>query len=206
MKKLAATIIACVLFAAVPASADLAWDYYRRGLESSFACKKIEYFSKAIKLDPNLAAAYEKRAIHYFFQEEFDRAIADYTRVVELVAGNAEAYKMRGLNYLRKGHRQGFMAEVKRLAHRYMNMGSGDSRELLSLAIADFSRAIELDPQMAAAFAYRAEAYRLVGMMTEAIRDASAAIHLKRDPQSTALGYAALAEAYRQLGKNELYE
>ena len=45
---------------------SLAWGqdaiyFYNRGLESSMANKRIEYFTKAIQLNPNLAEAYEKR-------------------------------------------------------------------------------------------------------------------------------------------------
>ena len=206
VKDTIAAVLIGLCLAATSVSAQEAMHYYNRGLESSLAYKRVEYFTKALHLDPNLAEAYEKRAIHYFFQVKLDKAIQDYTRVVELKPNSPEAYKMRGMAYLKKGHSEGFRAELERLAYHYWQLGVSQSDEFLARAIEDFTRAIELNPQAAKPYSYRAKAYRLVGMIDEAIRDATEAIELQVDPQSSAMAHQTLAEIYRRLGQTELYE
>ena len=81
------TIVFSVIYlclAATAATGQDAMEFYNRGVKSSLSYKKIEFFTKALQIDPNLAEAYTERAIHYYFQEHFDRAIEDYSRVREI--------------------------------------------------------------------------------------------------------------------------
>lgn len=204
-KTIVFAIIYLFLAVAVATGQD-AMEFYNRGLKSSLSYKKIEYFTKALQIDPNLAEAYEQRAIHYYFQERFDRAIEDYSRVIELKPYHADAYCMRGMAYLKKAHGEGIMAEINRLVHRHRQPGVPENRNLLVKAIDNFSRAIKMDPQMATAYSYRAEAYRLNGNIDEAVLDVTRAIELQGDQKNTAHAYDVLALIYRQLGQNELYE
>ena len=206
MKRIAvATLVYCFLTAAAALAQD-AVELYNRGLRSSLANKKIAYFTKALQLNPNLAEAYEKRAIHYYFQEKLDKAIQDYTRVIELKPDSLNAYLLRGLAFLKKGHGEGLIAEINRLALRYTGLGEPEDSKALERAIEDFSYVIKMDPRQAAAYSYRAEACRLLGMIDEAIRDSTTAIQLRGDQKSTAYAYATRAEIYRRLGQNELYK
>ena len=163
-------------------TASAAWGkdamyFYNRGVESSMANKRIEYFTKAIQLNPKLAEAYEKRALHYYYQWKYDKAIQDYTRVIELLPESAEAHRMRGVSHLKKGE--------------------------LERAISDFSRAVEIDPKLASAYGYRAEALRLMGMIEEALVDSTKAIHLKGDQRTIATAYRTRAKAHKELGHVE---
>jgi Flp pilus assembly protein TadD len=63
-----------------------------------------------------------------FEKEDYDRAIADYTKAIQLEPNNAEAYKLRGDAYA----------------------GKGD----LDRAIADLSKVIQFDPDDAEAYYY----------------------------------------------------
>jgi len=204
-KTIVFSIIYLCLAAAAAAGQD-AMEFYNRGLKSSLSYKKVEYFTKALQIDPNLVEAYEKRAIHYYFQERFDHAIEDYSRVVELKPYHADAYRMRGMAYLKKAHGEGMMAEINRLVHRHRQPGVPEDRNSLVRAIDNFSRAIKMDPQMADAYSYRAEAYRLHGNIDQAVLDATRALELQGDHKSTTHAYNVLALIYRQLGQNELYE
>ncbi len=65
--------------------------------------------------------AYNNRGTAYIWKGDYDRAIADYTKVIEIDPRNAMAYHNRGVAYTRKGDH-----------HR---------------AIADSSKAIEIDPR-----------------------------------------------------------
>ena len=152
-------------------------EFYNRGLKSSLAYEKIEYFTIALELNPKLSAAYEKRGMLYYYQGKYNKTIQDFQRVTELEPFAPEAYRMLGLAYVKKGN--------------------------LDEAIANFTRAIELDPQLVSAYSYRAEAYRLKGVEAEAIRDSTKAIELGGNEQTIGRAYATRAKSYRELGQSE---
>jgi tetratricopeptide (TPR) repeat protein len=177
MKKVLVALIAYMMVTTSAAWAQDAMYFYKRGVESSLANRKIAYFTKALELNSNLVEAYEKRAIHYYFQRRYDKAIQDYTKVIELKPEGAEGYRMRGSAFLKKG--------------------------VLEQAIADLSRAIELNSKMAIAYGDRAEAYRLAGMAREAVHDSTMAIDLRGSERTTAKAYATRAKAHLELGDEE---
>jgi tetratricopeptide (TPR) repeat protein len=135
--------------------ADEAMDYFNRGRKGSVTRKKIELFTKALELNPKMAAAYEQRGLLYYFQGKYDKVIQDYQTYLDLAPEKFEAYRMLGLGYLKNGDYEP--------------------------AIAHFTRAIELQPQHPAGYAYRAEANRLCGNDEEAIRDSTAAVKLSSE-------------------------
>ena len=47
-----------------------AMKFFNLGLSSAMTPTKIKYFSQALKLNPGLVDAYEKRGVLYFFQEK----------------------------------------------------------------------------------------------------------------------------------------
>lgn len=206
MKKIIITTVTYLCLTAVSAWGQDAIEFYNRGLKSPLAYKKIEYFTKAIQLNPNLAEAYEKRAVHYFLQWQLDKAIQDYNRVIALKPDNVNAYLMRGLAYFKKEYGEGMSAELKNLAFHLSKQEVPDFSESLERAIDNFSCAIELHPQLASAYSYRAMAYRIKGMIKEALHDTTMVIQLKSDPQSTARAYKTLSKIYQKLGQNELSE
>ena len=53
--------------------------------------RAIEAYSRAIKLDPNAAVAYNNRGVVYGENGAFDLAIADYTKAIKLNPNDAEA-------------------------------------------------------------------------------------------------------------------
>jgi len=173
-------IFVCFWLSAAVAWGNSALDYYNLGLKSSITSRRIDYFNKALQLNPNLAEAYEKRAIHYYFQRRYERAIEDYTRVIALWPNRLDAYRIRGMSFLRNGE--------------------------FDEAINDFDRALELDPKLVSAYSYRAEAYRLKGMTENAIRDASTAIGLRGDLRVIANAYSTRAKTYQELGRDDLAE
>jgi tetratricopeptide (TPR) repeat protein len=177
MRKLLLTVLTYMMVTTSVAWAQDAMYYYKLGIDSSLANKRVGYFTKALELNPNLLEAYEKRALHYYYQRRYDKAIRDYTKVIELNPHGADAYRMRGSAYLKK--------------------------EELDPAIKNLNRAIELNPKVASAFGFRAEAYRLAGMATEAVRDSTAAIGLRGDERTTAIAYRTRAKALLELGYEE---
>ena len=167
MKEIIVATLAYLGLTATVAWGQEAMQFYNRGLKSSLAYEKIEYFTTALELNPKLAAAYEKRGMVYYYQGKYNRAIQDFLRVTELEPFDPEAYRMLGLAYVEIGN--------------------------LDEAIANFTRATKLDPQLASAFSHRAEAYRVKGMAVEAIQDSTKAIELGGAKQTIGRAYATRA-------------
>lgn len=158
--------------------AENATDYLNRGLKSTSTRTKIKYFSKALEMAPNLAEAYEKRGVLYFYQGKFENVIQDFKTYIKLSPPKAEAYRMLGMGYL----------------------NSGDCPS----AIVNFTRAIEIDPKQASIYANRAEAHFLSGNYDQTISDSTRAIALGGDPRNIAEAYRTRAKAFRKTGKNAL--
>ncbi len=152
--------------------------YFNLGMKTSFAYKKIHYFTKALELNPGFAPAYEERGLNYYFQEKWDKVIQDFSHYIHLVPNKANAYQMLGMGYLKIGN--------------------------YPKAIVNFDKALELKPEMAAALSYRAEALRLNGQLDEAIQDATKAIALESDQRILSDVYRTRGKAYQALGRKAL--
>ena len=61
--------------------------------------KAIKSYSKAIRLNPYSANAYNKRGVSYQSIGQYDKAIQDYDEAIRLHPENASAYHNRGLAY-----------------------------------------------------------------------------------------------------------
>ena len=167
-----------LMLSAISVYGENATDYFNLGLKSTLTRTKIQYFSKALELAPNLTEAYEKRGILYFYQEKFDNVIQDFQTYIELSPPKAEAYRMLGMGYLK----------------------SGD----FPSAIYNFTRAIEIDSKQANAYSNRAEAHFLSGNYDQTILDSTKAIGLDGDPRDIADAYRTRAKAFRKTDRNEL--
>jgi tetratricopeptide (TPR) repeat protein len=151
-------------------------EYFNLGLECETTHKKIEFFTKALNLNPKLSDAYAKRGMLYYFQEKYDKMIQDFQSYIELVPATAEAYRMLGVGYLKAGR----------------------SKE----AVSSFTRAIEMDPDLAAAYANRAEVYLSMGKYEQAINDSTEAIEIWGDPLTMSDALRTRAKVYWEIGRN----
>ena len=152
-----------------------AMKYFNLGLASSATSKKIKYFTAALKLDPVLVDAYEKRGLLYYFQEKYDKVIQDFQKYVELAPAKSDGYRMLGMAFLKSGTYQP--------------------------AIYNFTRTIDMEPERARAYANRAEAFRLLGKYEEAIRDCTRAIEIWADPRTMSDAYRTRSKTYLEIGK-----
>jgi tetratricopeptide (TPR) repeat protein len=59
-----------------------------------FALGKVKW---AIKLNPELSAAYDERGMIYFFQEHYTKMIRDFLKVTKLSPDHANGYAMLGV-------------------------------------------------------------------------------------------------------------
>lgn len=58
----------------------------------------IEYFKQAIKLDPEMARAYDNLGLCYYYQNQNDLAVSNYEKSIELERGSAHASAWPYLN------------------------------------------------------------------------------------------------------------
>jgi tetratricopeptide (TPR) repeat protein len=180
MKKLLSIIIVFICYIAVPAWGYDAAHFYNLGQDSTMANTKINYFTRAIELNPVLSAAYEERGMLYYFQEHYTEVIHDFLKVTKLNPENANGYAMLGVAYFKKN--------------------DYDS------AVSNLTRAIKLKPELAEPYGYRAETYRLKGMLNLAVQDATRAIEIGGNKRTIGKAYSTRAKAYRELGENERAE
>jgi tetratricopeptide (TPR) repeat protein len=178
MKRLILLLVTLTMLAPGPAYSDDAMKYFNLGVQSSVTRKKIEYYTTALEVNPNLVEAYEKRGMLYYWQENYEKAIQDYLTYIELAPAKADAHIMVGIGYLKKG--------------------------FYEPALYYFTQAIEMEPAQVEAYANRAETYRLMGREQEAMGDATRAIMLKGDPRSRADAYKTRFKIYWKQGQDKL--
>ncbi len=129
------------------------------------------------KYDP--AEAYYQRGNAYGAEGEYDLAIADFTKAIEIHPDFAKAYSERGLVYIRKGEYDLAIADYTKAieidpkdasAYNSRGVAYGYKSEY-DLAIADYTKAIEIDSHSAEAYYNRGFAYKAQGRKGDAIAD-----------------------------------
>ncbi len=154
----------------------------------------------------NTAISYFNRGLAYQSKEQYDQAIADYTKAIELDPKYARPYNNRGLAYKNKGQYDQAIADFTKAieldpkyTYAYYNRGNAyQSKGQYDQAIADFTKAIELDPKFTNAYYNRGFAYKNKGQYDQAIADYSKAIEL--DPKFTN-AYYFRGSAYQNKGQ-----
>ena len=152
---------------------ESAYTEFFRGLTCSGkrdSDEAICHYTKAVELNPNLAAAYYNRGNIYRDKGEFDLAIADFAKAIELDPNDAESYTNRGAVYGRKGDLDWTVRDCTKAieldcTHVFAHINRGIAyiqKGKFDLAIADFTKVIELDPNYDSAYYYRGVAW-LIG-------------------------------------------
>ena len=126
------------------------------------------------KVSPTDAKAYYNRGGAYLKKDEYDRAISEFTKAIEMNPWYAEAYKGRGSAYL--------------------------SEEMYYLAIPEFTKALEVNPKDAEAYKDRGIAYLWEDEYYLAIADCTKAIELNPKDAETYY-FRGVAHAFVGLGK-----
>jgi tetratricopeptide (TPR) repeat protein len=106
---------------------------------------------EAIRLDPYRADAFNNRGLTYSGLQQYEQAIADFTRAIEL-SPQPRTYDSRGRAFFK-------------------------ARDYAS-ALADFSRSIEVDPEFAKAWRHRGEVRAAMGDYEGARQDLMTALRL----------------------------
>ena len=85
---------------------------------------RIKGCSELIRRDSADATTYYNRAVAYETSGDIDRALADYTKAIELAPDNAAAYDNRGRTYARKGDYTRAMADVLKASELARKVGT----------------------------------------------------------------------------------
>ena len=148
------------------------WAYSSLGLIYEHTEKNyeaaIEYFSKSIEINPS-AWKYSFRSDVYKKMKDYDHAIADLTRAIELEPNNNHYYFSRALIY-------------------HYNLNDYER------ALADFDKVIQLAPDNELHYRARGDVYKKFEKYDLAIADYTKAIELKAD---SARAYESRADVYR---------
>ena len=131
-------------------------------------------------------------------RDDYDLAIADYTRAIQLNPSFAEAYNNRGTVYSQKGDYRHAIVDISKaielnpnFADAYSNRGLFHSlKGDYVRAIVDLDKAMELNPNYATAYNNRGLTYYNQGDLNHAIEDYTKAIELNPN----------FAEAYNNRG------
>lgn len=88
-----------IIFFALPSWSLTAKQYYQAALEEKDTNKQIELYTKAINQAPRYISAYHRRGDAYKKQGKIKKALADYSKIIEL-SQDPFKYYARGLAYL----------------------------------------------------------------------------------------------------------
>lgn len=151
------------------------------------------------------AAKCHSSGFKHFTNKNYDLAIIDFNKAIELKPDDWNVYFYRGTSYSRKGDDGSAIADYSKAiqfksdyavlysmrAISYRNKGDYDS------AIADYNRVIQLEPDNESAYLNRISACKFKGDYDRIIADCSKVIQL--DPDSVSI-YCSRGEAYCNKG------
>jgi tetratricopeptide (TPR) repeat protein len=137
-------------------------------------------------LAQNDSADYTKRAQTELYEGNYDAAIVDCNKAIQLDPNNADAYKIMGWAKARKGEYDGAITDCDKAIQLDPQSASAyDARAWVKVfkkdddgAIADWDKAVELDPKNEHLHESRGLCQRRKGLYDEAIADFSRAIEL----------------------------
>lgn len=149
--------------------------YYERGCAYQSLGRYDEAISdltRVIACEPEFWKAHYARARAYRSAGQFDKSILDFTMIISNISELAEAYHELGITYLKKGDLD------------------------LDLALGNFARAIQIQPNFAEAYLGSAIIYDKQNEIEKAIADCTKSIDLCEDPKKRALAFMFRAELY----------
>lgn len=137
-----------LLYSSVKKEHDKAVVELTRAIES--ASQETDYYRKRIALDN----AYENRAFAYLQKRDFDNAIADYNKIIEMNPKSGSGYSLRAAVYFRQNDFDKALADYNKVidlnpnnADGYSNRGNVYSAQKdYDKAFANYDKAIELAP------------------------------------------------------------
>jgi Flp pilus assembly protein TadD len=194
--------------AAAPEKKLSAVEYYNLGNEAKDPEERINYYTKAIELNPYNAQYYYYRGLAYKAKMRFRPAIEDFSKAIELQPNYPNAFLNRGTSYYEMGQQDKAIAEFTKAialdssdAYTFLRRGisyqkKGDNEK----ALADYNEAIKLRPTYVSARNNRGLIYMRKGEYEKALADFNEALRL--NPKYV-LGYKNRAALYERMGDRE---
>ncbi len=140
------------------------------------ANRAIDYYQRALKIDPDFVLARYDLAVTYRGMGEVDKAITEYEKVLKINPRFPEALSNLGGQYFRKGNVKQAVAHFRRAVEVYpnfiqalSNLGAalnkmGNSKQ----ALPHLKKALKLDPEFAVAYFNLGNAHFAQGNLDEA--------------------------------------
>jgi tetratricopeptide (TPR) repeat protein len=176
---------------AIKIKRDFAGSWYARGLallEQDKYQEALASFDRATQIKPSLYEAWRERGIALYNLKRYPEALASIDKAIAINDKDSVLYMLRGdLLYELKRYpeaRDAYSRAIKLKPHPFAYNNRGNARDDLGDkqgAIADYSKAIELKPDLAEAYSNRGNARSALGDKQGAIADYSKAIELKPD-------------------------
>lgn len=171
---------------AAPSNLSPVEDAISKGMAAKTPGEQIQWFNKAVSLDPKNANALVYRGDAYCQQGDSDRGIADYNQAILLSPKLAVAYNNRGVAWTARGEMERAMWDFNdalqrdsSLAGAYYNRAQAFAKAgKFDQCIPDFNRFIELKPDNAGAYKNRAIAYYNIRAYDKAWDDVGACAKL----------------------------
>ncbi len=154
---------------------------YRKGTSKSIAGEANEaivLLTEAIKLDPSNLDSFMNRGLSYLDNEDYDKAIKDFTQIVDDKKYKWLAHYNRGVVYMKKNEYNLALADYNKSIEgnksdcsSYLNRGFiYYERQKYQMAIEDISKAIKLGCKKEG-YAIKAVIYKKTEEYTLAIKD-----------------------------------
>ena len=153
-------------------------NWFARGMEDDAAGRyeaAVQDYTEAIRLEPELAFAYNNRGTIYVTLGNRDAALRDFAEAIRLAPTHTAAYSNR--------------------ANLYLHMGRDDE------ALEDYETILRLDPSDGSAHAQRGYLYQARQRYEEAIQDYTDAIRLQ--PEDRWEFYRNRGEVYQKTGAQD---
>ena len=172
----------------------------------------IKYCTAAIESaglpQESLPVAFYRRGLAYYAKLDYDHAMEDYNRSIELSPNFAQAFNNRGVIFNDRGYfdraiqdydqairmNPQYALAIYNRANAYKGKGEFDR------AIQDYDQSIKMNPNYAPAFNNRGNAYYGKGEFDRAIKDYDSAVRM--NPKYTAV-YDNRGLAYKHKGDSE---
>lgn len=183
-------------FSAVASMARANDFYFAKNYSQALAA-----YDEAIRLNPQLAEAYNNRGIVKYETGQYASAVEDYTAAIRLKSNFVDALNNRGNAYMALNHlndaAQDLQAALKlnpNSAAGHNNLGSVYySMKNYDAAIGEYTRAIQLNPNFPEAYYNRAVAHYVQGNLIQSLRDMKEARTLNPTDAETQAFYEKIA-------------
>ncbi|MDH3576102.1 MAG: tetratricopeptide repeat protein, partial [Desulfobacteraceae bacterium] len=153
--------------------------------------------------------SYFKRGNSYLNEGQYDKAISEYSKAIEINPKDNKAYTKRGLAYGRRGQFDQAISDFNKAIEinpkdnkAYNNRGFAYSRRgQFDQAISDYNKAIEINPKYNKAYTNRGAAYARRGQFDQAISDYNKAIEINPTNTNAYYGIGCIYSLQNNLSK-----